>query len=586
MEVAFNEVTIITAIHKIKSNKGAVTAGVDSAKMDQYLQMSKESLVELVRKSVANYGPKPVKRHYIKKSNGKLRPLGIPTILDRIIQECLRIVIEPIAEARFYPQSYGFRPYRATKHAVKDIIGLINVKTVNKPVYAIEGDITGYFDNIDHRILLKKLWKIGVHDKRVLAIISRMLKAGYIEGDTLYDTESGTVQGGIISPLLANIYLNDFDWTIGRMYHHPKPESKYQSSDRRKLRKLGILPKYLIRYADDWILMTTTLNEANRLLKYLRKYFQNRLRLELSAEKTVITNLNEKPAKFLGFLIKAGLPRNMSPTPDQRNIVGKPYPDMAKVRKKVKEIKKEIKQILYMEEEQRQAVQIEKVNAMITGIAEYYKTAICSNAFSYIDDQVNKCAYKVFRKKYGKNYRLYKVQLKELSNRPQRHKGYQSQTFAVKCTGMYIGITKAFLTHSQWLKYPFNQSITPYTENGRKLHLRTSHCKSQPLSRPPLYDIKTLQYSKENALNNFEYYMNREYAYNRDKGKCKMCGTQLNPGNRHCHRADEKLQIEKINKVPNLVWICKECDNDVHGNDLPNAEARVNRKIQKYRLML
>ena len=251
MEAAFNEVTIITAIHKIKSNKGADTAGVDAAKMDQYLHMDKESLIKLVKGTAAAYEPKPVKRCYIKKSNGKLRPLGIPTILDRIIQECLRIILEPIAEARFYPHSYGFRPYRATKHAVKEIVSLINVRAANKPVYAIEGDITAYFDNIDHRILLKKLWKIGIHDKRVLAIIKRMLEAGYMEKGEWNDTEAGTVQGGVISPLLANIYLNDFDWTIGRMYHHPKAKGKRQSDDRRRLRAKGVKPKYLIRYADD-----------------------------------------------------------------------------------------------------------------------------------------------------------------------------------------------------------------------------------------------------------------------------------------------------------------------------------------------
>lgn len=155
--------------------------------------------------------------------------------------------------------------------------------------------------------------------------------------------------------------------------------------------------------------------------------------------------MEEKPVKFLGFLIKAGLPRNKSPN-SPNNIVGKPYPDMAKVRKKVNEIKKELKQLRYMVEEERQAAQIEQANAMIVGIAEYYKTAICSNAFNYIDDQINKSLYRVFRKKYGKKYRLYKVPLNDLSNRPQRHKGYQSQTFAIKCAGMHIGITKAFLT--------------------------------------------------------------------------------------------------------------------------------------------
>jgi retron-type reverse transcriptase len=147
-----------------------------------------------------------------------MRPLGIPTMLDRIIQECIRIVIEPICEAKFYPHSYGFRPYRATKHAIADIVHQINVSKNVIPKYVIEGDIKGCFDNINHHILLNKCYRIGVHGKRILMIIKQMLKAGYIESDFRHLTETGTPQGGIISPILANIYLNNFDWTIGRMY--------------------------------------------------------------------------------------------------------------------------------------------------------------------------------------------------------------------------------------------------------------------------------------------------------------------------------------------------------------------------------
>ena len=146
IEVAFNEVTIITAIHNIKSNKGSKTAGVDKAVIDTYLQMDKDTLIQIVRKSVNQYKAKPARRKYIQKQNGKMRPLGIPTIFDRIIQECIRIVLEHISEAKFYPNSYGFRPYRATKHAVKDITTLINGSKKNKPIHAIEGDIQGYFE--------------------------------------------------------------------------------------------------------------------------------------------------------------------------------------------------------------------------------------------------------------------------------------------------------------------------------------------------------------------------------------------------------------------------------------------------------
>lgn len=167
LEAMANEVTIVTAIHNIKSNKGSQTAGVDGVKMDKYLQMPKEALLKLIQSSFADYRPRPAMRCYIEKSNGKKRPLGIPTVLDRIIQECVRLILEPICEARFYPHSYGFRPFRAQKHAIRDIVNVINanVKSKDQPVWAVEGDIKGCFDNINHRLLMKKLWRIGIHDK-------------------------------------------------------------------------------------------------------------------------------------------------------------------------------------------------------------------------------------------------------------------------------------------------------------------------------------------------------------------------------------------------------------------------------------
>jgi len=204
LEAAFNEVTIITAIHNIKSNKGANTPGIDGSRMDKYLQMDKNKLIGLIQKSIKDYKPKPVRRTYIKKANGKLRPLGITTVIDKIIQECIRIIIEPICEAKFYPQNFGFRPYRATNHAMAFAKTLINLNTPQKPVIAIEGDIEGYFDNINHRILLRKLYRIGVKDKRIIEIIKKMLIAGYVYNKEKFQTEKGTVQGGCISPLLGS----------------------------------------------------------------------------------------------------------------------------------------------------------------------------------------------------------------------------------------------------------------------------------------------------------------------------------------------------------------------------------------------
>ena len=436
LEAAFNEVTIVTAIHNIKSNKGANTPGIDGSRMDKYLQMDKNKLIGLIQKSIKYYKPKPVRLTYIKKANGKLRPLGIATVIDKIIQECIRIIIEPICEAKFYPQIFGFRPYRATNHAKKFAITLIGLNTPQKPTIAIEGDIEGYFDNINHRILLRKLYRIGVQDKRILEIIKKMLVAGYVYDNEKFQTDKGTVQGGCISPLLANVYLNDFDWMIGRMYHHPKSKYKNECNARTSLKRNGIIPKYLIRYCDDWLIMTTMLSEAKRILSFLQKYYKHRLKLNLSKEKTLITNLEENRVKFLGYELLAVPPRARPDNKGYKGLVGKFYPNKEKVIAKVDNICKEILKLKSMKDKKTMAAQIERINSIITGAAEYYKVAIYSSTYKFMYHRIMQTAYRTFRKIYGKKYRQHLVQLSQFNNRPHRHEKRKDKTFAVQ-PGMF-----------------------------------------------------------------------------------------------------------------------------------------------------
>jgi group II intron reverse transcriptase/maturase len=582
LEVAANKATIVTAIHKIKSNKGAMTAGIDKQNIDRYLQMDTEKLVSLIQSSLYSYRPRPVRRVYIEKANGKKRPLGIPTILDRIIQQCLKIAIEPIAEAKFYPHSYGFRPYRSTKHAVQVMFKLANCNLKVKPLQCIEGDIKGYFDNVNHRILLKKLWNMGIHDKRIIAIISSMLKAGYFEWDKWYATEKGTPQGGILSPLLANIYLNDFDWYVGRMYHSPHQRTACVIHDRHRLRYNGVTPKYLIRYADDWVVMTQTEYEAKRLLKRIGKYLSHKLKVELSKEKTVVTNLAEHYVDFLGFRLLTEKKRGECGKLMDKDVC-KIYPNPDKVNKQIRELRDEIEKLYHMGEPLRRAVQVEKINSKIIGIAEYWKTAVCSATFHKIDYAVSEKAFRVFQKIYHGNAKDFKVPMKLLNNRPNRHAQYADKVFAIKLDDMWIGLTKAYITHAGYLRGSFNQSISPYTQIGRELY-ELSAKRNLPRIRPALYDDEiTLYNAMYSRTYNFEYFMNREYAFNRDKSKCRCCGEPLKRNERHCHHVKPKLPLNRLNKVSNLAWVCKTCHRKIHGKlPLTGESAKTIGKIAKF----
>lgn len=590
LEAITDGVVIVTAIHNIKSNKGSKTTGVDKIKMDKYLQMPKDEVIYLVKKSICDYKPKPAKRVYTNKGNGKKRPLGIPTILDRIIQECIRIIIEPICEARFYPHSYGFRPYRSQKHAIRGIVNVINAnyKSKDQPVWALEGDIKGCFDNINHRILLKKLWDIGVHDKRVIQIIKAMLSVGYVEYDMLKNDDKGTPQGGILSPLLANVYLNDFDWYVGRKYYEPHRKCKYKCNDSRRLKWSGITPKYNFRYADDWVILTSSKKEAERLKRELSKYFKYKLKLELSEEKTKITDMRTDGIHFLGFVIKAEKPRR---TPADKEIkehfVGKPYPDMKRLSKKIQNLCKEIRDIRNYSAVNSRIAQIQYINSVIMGIAEYIKIGISSHAFHVIDRRVNNSALSTWKRMYPDKYNEWQIPLKDLSNLPHRHEGYISKTFAIPYEDMWIGITMAFITHVRYEAKPFNQKMTPYTPEGRKIYVNYRN-KNKPLpkDRPSINtsdDLRMAVYA-ENKMN-FEYFMNREYAFNRDKGKCRCCKTPLyeNP-TANCHHVDNKLPIDKINKVNNLAWVCRSCHLMIHGSEIPESlDTKVVKKIEKFR---
>ena len=289
---------ITTALRGVLANTGARTPGIDGiTKRHLSSEEAKSTLIQEIGQELRDrsFRPSPVRRIYIPKSNGKQRPLGISTLKDRVVQMLRKMVLEPIWESDFLNCSNGFRPGRRTMDCIALLDSYINER--NKYFWVIEGDIHAAFDSI-HQTTLHSLLAQRIADQRLLDVIDRFLKAGMMQGELFIRTEIGTPQGAICSPVLANIYLHQLDlywWT-----HYGSLDRKVK--ERRRQASQGNCA--LIRYADDWLLLTNgSKQEAYRLREEFQAFLAEKLQLELAVEKTHVTHVNDG-FNFLGFHVR------------------------------------------------------------------------------------------------------------------------------------------------------------------------------------------------------------------------------------------------------------------------------------------
>lgn len=552
MELVAADENVLLAYRNISKNKGSKTAGMDGKTIRYLSKFTNTALIHYVKRRLKQYQSQPVRRVEIPKGDtGKTRPLGIPTIADRLIQQCFLQILEPICEAKFHERSNGFRPNRSAEHALAQCYAMIQKRGL---YYVIDIDIKGFFDNVSHGKLLRQMWNMGIQDKRVLSIISAMLKA---EVAGIGFPQKGTPQGGIISPLLSNIVLNELDWWISSQWENmpTRKNREYARSDNgvidksqkyEMLRKGSVLKEcYIVRYADDFKIFCRKRSDAVKLFAATRDWLKERLGLDISPEKSRIVNLKRQYSEFLGFKLRAvgkGVKRNGT----VKYAVESHMSDKAikKVKRQTREMVKRIQSPANVNEEYKA---IGAYNAYVSGIHNYYRYA------THISKDIRKIAFGITRTMQNRLRERLQKQGNPLPAYIAERYGRSKQIRYVSGQAVIpIGYIQA--------KAPLykRREVNQYTEQGR----RSIHKNLE------VVNMSILHYLMRNPVQfaSVELNNNRLALYCAQHGCCAVTKQPLEIGDIHCHH---KLLRERggNDQYGNLVLVTEAVHILIHATD-------------------
>ena len=545
LEIIGSEQNICLAYRNLKINSGSKTAGTDGLTIDDIKHLCDEDIIMKVRSSLDNYQPKSVRRVFIPKSGSdKMRPLGIPCIWDRLVQQCILQVLEPICEPKFHNHSYGFRANRSAHHALGRVTSLINI---SKYHYCVDVDIKGFFDNVNHGKLLKQIWTLGIRDKRLICIISKMLKAE-IDGEGV--PEKGTPQGGLLSPLLSLIVLNELDWWVSSQWEtfQPKHRNKngwFQYAKKHTRLKSG----FIVRYADDFKIMCSTYKEAQRFYHSTVDFLNKRLKLEISPEKSKVVNLKKNSSDFLGFKIKV-IPKGKT----KHGYVAKTDMNQKALKKAKTNLKLKVKDIV----RHTTTFQIARYNLAVMGMQNYY--CVATNIYNNLTE-VSYALLPTTRVRFKKIAKLIPFET-------------TSQDFQMKTTGIrpqtkIIMITDTPLLPINGVKHKnplnFSQDICNFTEHGRsRIH--------EEIALVTKGEIRILLEYKD-TTKSVDFNDNRISVFIAQQGNCYITNRRHSPTDMVC--IYKNITETDRDKYQNLVFV-----------EIPISKAILTESVQQAKMWL
>ena len=545
LEIIGSEQNICLAYRNLKINSGSKTAGTDGLTIDDIKHLCDEDIIMKVRSSLDNYQPKSVRRVFIPKSGSdKMRPLGIPCIWDRLVQQCILQVLEPICEPKFHNHSYGFRANRSAHHALGRVTSLINI---SKYHYCVDVDIKGFFDNVNHGKLLKQIWTLGIRDKRLICIISKMLKAE-IDGEGV--PEKGTPQGGLLSPLLSLIVLNELDWWVSSQWEtfQPKHRNKngwFQYAKKHTRLKSG----FIVRYADDFKIMCSTYEEAQRFYHSTVDFLNKRLKLEISPEKSKVVNLKKNSSDFLGFKIKV-IPKGKT----KHGYVAKTDMNQKALKKAKTNLKLKVKDIV----RHTTTFQIARYNLAVMGMQNYY--CVATNIYNNLTE-VSYALLPTTRVRFKKIAKLIPFET-------------TSQDFQMKTTGIrpqtkIIMIADTPLLPINGVKHKnplnFSQDICNFTEHGRsRIH--------EEIALVTKGEIRILLEYKD-PTKSVEFNDNRISVFIAQQGNCYITNRRHSPTDMVC--IYKNITETDRDKYQNLVFV-----------EIPISKAILTESVQQAKMWL